>query len=149
MAKNVLTAPRCRIMFNGKIFAYGTNVAVNVAYDVQPVKCIDSLETLEHVITDYDVSGSISKVGIRGTTVKSLGLFPQVGKSADEHLQNTILQDEGVLVLMDKATPPKNLMTILRVTFASHGWQLAPGGLVGVDIQWQAIRETDESEAAS
>ena len=67
----------------------------------------------------------------------------------DEHLQNVILHKEGVLVLMDKASPPKNLRTVLRVTFSSHGWQLAAGGLVGVDIEFQAVRASDESEAAS
>ena len=149
MAKNILTAPRCRIMFDGKTVARGTNISVNVAYDVQPVIGIDSLEALEHVVTGYSVSGSISKVGVRGETVKSLGLFPNVGKDADEHLQNVLLHKEGVLVLMDKAKPPKSLMTIVRVTFASHGWQLAAGGLVGIDVEWQAVREVDESEAAS
>jgi hypothetical protein len=127
-------------MFDGKTIGRGTNVAVNVAYDVQDVQGIDSLEILEHVITGYNVSGSISRVGIRGQTVKSLGFFPNVGKDSDEHLANVIAAKEGVLVLMDKASPPKNLMTITRVTFAGHGWQLAAGGLVGVDIEWRAIR---------
>ena len=47
MGKTVLTAPRCRIMIDGKTLAFGTNVSINEAYDVQAVKGIDALETLE------------------------------------------------------------------------------------------------------
>lgn len=148
MAKNVITAPRCRIQIDGKTIGYGSNVAVNVAYDVQDVTAIDSLEVIEHAVTGYTVTGTIGMIGIRGRSVKSLGLFPKVGKDADEHLLNVILQKESVLTLMDKATPPKNLRTITRVIFASHGWNLAAGGLVGIDVEWRAIRETDETEAS-
>lgn len=147
--RNTLTAPRCRLQYQGRTIARGSNVTVNVAYDVQPVQVIDSLEPVEHAITGYNVGGTIGLIGTRGTTVKSLGWFPSTGKSSDEHLLNVILQEEGVLVLMDKATPAKILKTIKRVTFASHGWQVAAGGLVGIDVEYQGIRESDESEAGT
>lgn len=148
MSQTTLTAPRCRLMYKGVRVARGSNVNVNVAYGVEDVDEIDNLETAEHAVTSYKVTGTIGLIGMRGTTVKSLTLFPKVGKDSDEHLLNVLLHEKGTLVLMDKATPAKNLMVIYRVTFESHGWSLAAGGLVGKDVAFRGIRETDEYEAA-
>jgi hypothetical protein len=141
------TAPRCRIMVDGKIIGWGTNVSFSAPTEYQPVKAIDSIETKELAPVDYSVSGSISTVGIVGTTLKSMGLLPNTGKDADEHLLNILQQPEHVLVLMDKAEK-KNLHVITGVKFGEQGLQVAAGGIAGRNVSFQGIRETDESEAS-
>ena len=146
---NTLTAPRCRIMLDGKIIGRGTDVTVNTTTEVQDVDCIDSIETIEYAPLSYKVSGTIGLVGTKGSTVKSLGMFPKTGKDANEHLLNILLHGESVLVLMDKATPARNLMTINRVIFTDHGWSVSARQIVGINVTWRAIRETDEFEAST
>jgi len=141
------TAPRCRILMDGKTVGRGTNVSYQVAIEYQDVDVIDNFETEEYAPVSYKVSGSIGLVGIVGTTVKSRGMMPQTGKTADEHLLNVLLASEHVLVLMDKAER-KNLRTINRVVFTQEGFSLAAGGIAGNDVQFKGIRETDESEAS-
>jgi hypothetical protein len=141
------TGARCRIMVSGKIIGWGTNVTVNCATRYEDVKGIDSIETLEQAPVDYSVSGSIATVGIVGQTYKSLGLVPRTGKNADEHLLNILQMPEHTLVLMDKAEQ-RNLLTVTGVKFGEHGWTVAAGGVAGKNVNFQGIRETDESEAA-
>jgi len=143
----VFTAARCRIMVSGQIVGWGTNVTVNIATRYEEVKGIDSIETLEVAPVDYGVSGSIANVGIVGATYKSMGLVPRSGKDADEHLMNLLMMPEHTLVLMDKAEA-RNLLTVTGVKFGEHGWTVAAGGIAGRNVNFVAIRETDESEAS-
>lgn len=142
----VFTAPRCRVMMDGKIVGYGTNITVNVSTEWGDVDCIDSIETLEFVPLSYKVSGSIANVGLVGTTYKSMGMVARTGKDADEHLLNLLHDNEHALVLMDKAES-RNIVTIVRVKFGDHGFTVNAGAISGRNINWKAIRETDESEA--
>jgi hypothetical protein len=148
MAKVILTAPRCRILYDGVKVAKGTNIVVNEAYEIQDTVTIDELEVVEHPITGYTVTGTIGTVGCRNENMRTRNFLPQVGKDSQEHLLNVILKEEGQLVLLDKATPAKKLMTIIRVTFGASGWNLAAGGLVGHDVEWRGIRLRDHSETA-
>lgn len=145
----VLTAPRCRIMVDGKILARGTNVSYTAELEYQDVDVIDKFEVEEFAPVGYRVNGSISVVRVRDTTVKSLGLIPDTGKTSEEHLQNTLLQADVTMVLMDKANPPKNLAVLTGVKFQSYGWALAARGIASENIPFKAIRETDESEATA
>jgi hypothetical protein len=141
------TAPRCRIMVDGKIIGWGTNVTVNVVHEHQDVDVIDSLETVEYAPISYKVSGTIGTVGVVGSTYKSMGLVPMTGKDAEEHLLNVLQDPDHSLVLMDKAES-RNIVTITKVKFMTHGFNLAAGGIAGRNVEWRAIRETDESEAS-
>jgi len=145
----VLTAPRCRIMIDGKILARGTNVSYTAEISYEDVVVIDKLEVDEFAPTGYTVNGSISVVRVRDTTVKSLGIIPETGKNSEEHLQNVLLQADVTMVLMDKADPPKNLAVLTGVKFLSYGWALAARGIASENIPFKAIRETDESEASA
>jgi hypothetical protein len=134
-------------MVDGKIIGWGTNVTVNVVHEHQDVDVIDSLETVEYAPISYKVSGTIGTVGVVGSTYKSMGLVPMTGKDAEEHLLNVLQDPDHSLVLMDKAES-RNIVTITKVKFMTHGFNLAAGGIAGRNVEWRAIRETDESEAS-
>lgn len=142
------TAPRCRIMMDGKTIGRGTNVSYTSETEYQPIEQIDSIEVVEWAPVGYRVTGSISQIGMVGTTPKSQGMFPATGKTSDEHLLNILLHGEKTLVLMDKPEK-RNLVILYRVVFSTHGFSLAARGVAGRDVQFQAVRETDESEAST
>jgi hypothetical protein len=141
------TAPRCRVMVNGKVVGWGQNISVNVELELADVVAIDSIEDLEHAPVSYKVNGTLGNVWIVGTTYKSQGFVPRSGKDADEHLLNILQAPLHTLVLMDKAET-RNLVTITKVSFAGHSMQMSAGAIGGRNVNWKAIRETDESEAA-
>jgi len=139
------TAPRCRILLEGKVVARGTNFTMRCSEEVQDVDVIDSVETIEYATVGYKVSGSIGRVKSVGTTVKSLGMFPNTGKDAEEHLSNILAMDGQVLQAMDKGES-KVLHTITGVKFTDWDFSIAARGIGAVNVMWRAIRETDESE---
>lgn len=142
------TAPRCRILVDGKIIARGTNVSFEVQTEYADIDVIDSVETVEFAPVGYKVSGTIGLVGLVGTTPKSMGLIPQTGKNAEDHLLNILLHDESVMQLLDKGEE-RTIVTLTRVVFQSHGFQVSARGVAGRNVSFKAIRETDESEATT
>jgi len=147
MPSTYLTAPRCRIMIDGRIFARGTNVQYAAELDYQDGEVLDKVEVDEFAIVAYRVSGTIGMIKTRGITPKSLGLIPETGKDDDEHLENILLQKDIVVVLMDKANPPQDLATLTGCKFTSYGWAIAARGVASENIAFKAIREKDESES--
>lgn len=142
-----VTGARARIMVDGAVVGFATAVSYTVTYNYQRQDCIDSLETVELVPVGMSVSGRIGTIKIAGRTAKSMGLIPRAGKDADEHLQNVLLQKDATFAVYDKGTS-KTLATVTGVRFTGHGLNINAGGIVGEDIPFEAIRETDESEAA-
>jgi len=139
------TAPRCRILLDGKIVGKGTNVQFTVEYEYQDIDVLDNIEVEEFAPVSYRVNGSIGIVGAVGTTVKSLGMFPETGKDKDEHLLNVLLHGQSVLQLMDKVES-KTLHYLYGTVFASHGFSVAARGISGVNVNFKSIRHQDESE---
>jgi len=140
------TAPRCRILVDGTIVGWATNVSVNVDVEYTDIQAIDSLEDIEHAPVSYKVSGSVGNVWISGETYKSKGFIPRSGKSSDEHLLNILQRPLHTIVFVDKVEGV-NVTTVTGVTFSSHNMQVGAGAVGGRNINWKGIRETDESEA--
>jgi hypothetical protein len=142
------TAPRCRILLDGKTVGRGTNVTIRVATEYADIDCIDSLETLEFAPVGYKVTGTIGKVKVVGTTPKSEGFFDRSGKTSDEHLLNLITSGYRVLQLLDKVEN-QSIAVINSVVFESWDLSVAARGVAALNMSWKAIRETDESETSS
>lgn len=141
-----LTAPRCRIVIDGRTLARGTNVQYTAEIDYQDGEVLDNVEVDEFAPVAYRVSGTIGMIKTRGITPKSLGIIPETGVDADEHLENILLQKDITLVLMDKADPPQNLATLTGCKFSTYGWAVAARGIANENIAFRAKREKDESE---
>jgi hypothetical protein len=141
----VFTGARARLSINGKKVGYATNVSGQEELELQDVECLDNIEVEEIVPVAYRVSGSASTVRLVGETPKSEGYFPTAGSSPEEHLQNILLQADLVMTVEDSKTG-KLLMTLEQVKMASQGFSINARGIVGLDVQYKAVRMRDESE---
>ena len=144
----IITGARSRFTVNGKVVGYakGVNVSENISYE--PIEVLDNIEVEEHVPTSYSVTFSASMFRLINTTLKSEGMFPSNGANAEEHLEN-ILLTSGIMKATIEDTKTNKIYTELQeVKITSHNWSIDARGVVGEDVEFVAIRVSDESELA-
>ena len=142
----VFTGARARLMINGRKVGYATNVSGSEELTLEGIDVLDNIQTEEFVPTGYAISFSCSTVRVIGETVKSLGIFPSIGKSPDEHLQNILTSGDLVVVIMDNKTK-KAMMTVEQCKCSGQNFTVNARGVVGQDLSFVGIRMLDESEA--
>ncbi len=140
-----LTGARCRFLLNNKRIGYARNVAITEEIEYQPLEVLDNIEVEEFVPIAYRVRFTCSMFRIVGATLKSMGFFPESGKNSGEHLRNVLLSGEMVAVLEDTKTQ-QPISTLQQVKVASHNWTVDARGIVGEDVEFNAIRVGDETE---
>jgi hypothetical protein len=143
----VFTGCRARFSLDGKKVGYATNVSGSEEIQYDPVEVLDNIQVEEYVPVAYRVTFTASLVRIVGETVKSMGLFPKLSTSPEEHLKNILLNGDLVATLEDGKTK-KTIMTLEQVKLASHNFTINARGLVGQDLTFVAIRMKDEAESA-
>lgn len=141
----VFSGARARLMLEGVKVGYCTNVAGSEEIQYDPVEVLDNIQVEEFVPIAYRVTFTASLVRIIGETVKSLGWFPQQGRSPEDHLQNILVSGELVAVIEDNKTG-RAMMTLEQVKVASHNFTVNARGVVGQDLTFVAVRMKDESE---
>jgi hypothetical protein len=142
---NVLTGARARLSLNGVKVGYATGVSIRETITYEPIKVLDSIQVVEHVPTDYDVSMTADLVRIVGETIKSQGWFPQQGASPSEHLTNILSNGELKATIEDTATG-QIVMNVEGVRISERNVQVNARGVVGVNVSMVAIRARDESD---
>ena len=142
----VLTGARARFYLNGKQVGYATNVSLGEGITYEPIKVLGNIEVEEHVPTDYEVQRfTTSMFRIVGETVKSVGWFPKIGGSSDEHLEN-ILTSGDLTATIEDIKNQQNIATVEQVKVASHNYTIDARGVVGEEVEFVAVRVRDESE---
>lgn len=141
----VFTGARARLVLKGKKIGYCTNVSGSEEIAYEPIDVLDNIQTEEFVPVGYTVTFTASMVRIVGETVKSLGIFPPLGKTPQEHLENILVNGEMVAIIEDNKTG-QQLMKLEQVKCASHNFTVNARGVVGQDLTFVAIRMRDESE---
>lgn len=141
----LFTGARARFLIEGRKVGYARNVAVTEEIQYDPVEVLDNIEVEEFVPVAYRVTFTASQFRIIGETVKSLGLFPNVGGNVGEHLENILISGDLVATVEDTSTG-KIFATLEQVKVASHNWTIDARGVVGEDMTFVAIRVKDESE---
>jgi hypothetical protein len=141
----VFTGARARLMIQGKKVGYCTNCAGSEELQLEPIEVLDNIQVEEHVPVGYRVTFTASTVRIIGETIKSVGIFPKVGKSPEEHLTNVLVSGELVAVIEDNKTNSA-MMTLEQVKCSSHNFTVNARGVVGTDLTFVGIRMLDESE---
>ncbi len=141
----LFTGARARFSIEGVKVGYARNVAVTEEIQYDPVEVLDNIEVEEFVAVAYRVTFTASQFRIIGQTIKSLGFFPNVGTTTDQHLENILVSGDLVATVEDTATG-KMFATLEQVKVASHNWTIDARGVVGEDMTFVAIRVKDESE---
>lgn len=145
----ILTGARCRFSVNGKVIGYARNVNISESLQYEPIETLDNLEVEEHVPVGYAVTMSASMFRLVGSTLKSEGLFPSNGANAEEHLRNVLLQSGIMAATVEDTKTGKVISEVSNVRVTTHNWGIDARGVVGEDVEFVAIRVSDESEIAS
>lgn len=141
----LITGARTRFSIGGVKVGYAKGVNVSEEIEYFPVEVLDNIEVEEYVPIAYRVMFSASFFRIVGETIKSLGWFPKVGNNTNEHLANILTTGVLTGTLEDNQTG-KILGTIEQVKLSRQSLGFDPRGVVGVDVEFNAIRFKDESE---
>jgi len=142
---NVLTGARARFSLNGIKVGYATGVTIREAITYEPIKILDSIQVVEHVPTDYDVSMTADFVRIVGETIKSQAWFPKQGATPEEHLTNILSSGELKATIEDNETA-QIIMNVEGVRIAERNVNVMSRGVVGSNVSMVAIRARDESD---
>jgi hypothetical protein len=142
---NVLTGARARFSLNGVKVGYATGVSVRESITYEPIKVLDTIQVVEHVPTDYDVSMTADLVRIVGETIKSLSWFPAQGATPEEHLTNILASGELKATIEDNETS-QIVMNVEGVRISERNVNVSARGVVGTNVSMVAIRARDESD---
>ena len=143
----IYTGARARFSIEGKTVGYARNVSGSEAIEYVPVEVLDNIEVEEYVPVAYRVTLTAGMFRIVGETLKSNGLFPSNGQNSSQHLLNILATGELNAQLEDTKTG-KIIAQFTQVKVASHNFATDAKGLVGEDVEFNAIRMQDESEVA-
>jgi hypothetical protein len=144
----ILTGCRARLTVAGKKIGFARGVTVSEGVEWTPIKVLDSIETVEHVPVNDDISFTASMFRIVGSTLKSEGLMASCGANSEEHLQNILLTSSIMNAIIEDTKTGKVVCEIVDVKVASHNWTIDAGGVVGEDVEFVGVRVMDESELA-
>lgn len=145
----VLSGVRCLFNIEGVKCGWASSVSLGESVEYQPVEVLNNIRVEEHVPVAYRVTNfSARKFRIVGETLKSLGYFPKVGNSTDEHLLNVLTTGVLSATLEDTVTGT-TIATITDVRVQDHNYTVDARGIVGEDITFVAITVKDESETAA
>jgi hypothetical protein len=141
----VFTGARARLSVNGVKVGYARNCNGREELQHEPVEALDNIQVEENVPTRYRVSFSMGFVRVVGTSLKSLGWFPQLGQNPEEHLTNVLTQGILTVTIEDNQTGAV-FMTLEQASATSRNFTIDATGIVGIDVDFVGIRMRDESE---
>lgn len=140
----VFTGARARFSINGVKLGYATDVNGGEEIEYFPIEALDNIEVEEHAPIAYRANLSASKVTLISETLKSLGFFPQVGQSPQEHLQNILLQQDMVCTVEDSKTG-KVPVTVEQVKTQARNFRINARAVVTEDVTFVCTRLRDET----
>lgn len=141
----VFTGARARFLLNGKKVGWATNVSGSEEIQYDEAEVLDNIQIQEHVPVRYRCTLTMSQIRIVGQTLKSAGFFPKLGANGEEHLRNILTNGELVATIEDNETS-QILAAYEQVKVASRNFTINATGIVGEDVNFVAIRTSDESE---
>lgn len=143
----VMTGVRMIFSLKGKAVGYATGVQVGEDIRYEALRVLGKLRVPEHVPVSYDASLQVSHFRLVGETVKSLGFFPESGKTDEEHLLNVLTSGELSATLRDIKTK-KVAMAGEQVKLQSRNYRVDAAGVVGEDLTFVLTVIKDEFETA-
>jgi len=144
----VFSGPRAKLLINGKVVGYVTDVNGSEEIEYLPVDVINNIYTEEFVPVAYRVSFSASLVRIVGETMKGEGFFPRLGDGSSQVLLDNILKTEDLTVIVEDNQTNSMICQLEGVKITSKSFTVTARGLVGKNLTFLAIRMRDETETA-
>lgn len=143
---NVFAGPRCKFKIEGKTIGYGTNVEIGESIEYTPCEVLDNIEVAEWVAVSYRVNFTCGSIKLVNQSLKQQGLFPNTGKSSEDHLLNILNSGDLTATIEDSKAPYAVIATITGVKVASHNFRVSARAIVGEDITFVGTRILSEGE---
>ena len=132
---NVVHGARCYFVLDGRPVAYGQGVSFSWSLAQTPIKALGSLQTVEHVSTDYNISNfSIEVVELVKRSLIDLGIQPTLDAALTAR----------ELTIEVKDNPSDIAMYVLEgVKFESSNFSLRHGqpSMQGVNLVARGLRD--------
>jgi hypothetical protein len=152
MATNVITGARAQFYINGTQVAWASGVSVGETIQYEEVDVLDEMNVAEHVPVGVRITLSCEIFrtvnGTQGAqprgkmgSLKGQGIFPK-----NEGTPNNILTTTPYSVIIKDRLTGATLAAIDGVKASSQNFNISPRGLVGQNVQFVAIRLTDDGK---
>lgn len=142
---NTLHGARAIFSIGGVRAGYAQNVAYSSSYSLQPMSVLGSVEIIQHIPTSYTATLTCNNFRLVGTTLRTLGLWPKLGTTAQEHLRNLVNIAEITASIEDIQTNAV-IMLAEGVRIESESVSISAGNLIASDVSLVVRRIRDESE---
>jgi hypothetical protein len=134
----VFSGARARFKVSGVTVGYAAGVSGEETIDYEPVEVLDLLEVREHVPVAYRCSLNAQIFRIIGDSLKKQGIFPKPEDIITSNALDAAIEDAGVT---------RNTAALFTgVRTAGHTWDVAARGIVSENVNFVAIKVTDEYE---
>lgn len=153
---SVISGARARLMLNGQVVGFATDVSCSEEIQVEAIRTLDSFHTLEFVPVGYDISFSASRVRLFGGSLRggndatgrgdALDVVAKHGADAATHFAN-VLNKQSFSAIIEDTIAAKTFARIEQVQVVRHNWSVSARGIVGEDIEFVGVRIVDETEA--
>lgn len=148
MPSEVFTGVRARFSINGVRVGYAVGVTIRETLVHEPIKVLDSIQVIEHVPVDYEVSLTADVIRLVDKPLKSLGWIPKQGATPKAHLDNIMALGELVAQIEDNQTG-RVVAVVEGVRVQEQGMNITARGVVGQNVSMVAKRFRDESDTAA
>ena len=130
---NTLTGSRVNFMLEGNLVGFASNLSYSHNYTLAPLNVIGSIETIQHIPVQYQAGITFNNFRVLGRTLRTLGLWPRIGKNPTDHMMALIQIPELTAVCEDVVT--QTIILIAEgVRIESSAVQMAANSLMQEDI---------------
>lgn len=136
----VFSGPRARFKLQGVTVAYAGGVSGEETIDYEAVDVLDLILVKEHVPVAYRATLNAQIFRIIGNSLKNQNVFPKPDK--------IITAESLTASIEDAELTGKTMAFFTGVRTAAHTFDITARGLVSENVNFVAIKVTDESESA-
>lgn len=127
MSNRVLSGGRAEFFLNGYSMGFATGVDINENIRQEPVNVLNNLRPVEFAVTGYSVSFTVNEYRLPNSDLVDAGLWPQMGRTAEEMKRNFLNFEPMTADLYDTFTSTMvgKLFGVVpqtrRITFTQQG----------------------------
>jgi len=146
MAQNILTGGRARFFLNGIRVGWAQGVTVVEDIVQEPAMVLDMLVPAEHVTTAYTVQLTAQIYKVPRKDLVSVGLWPKMGRTHDEHKALLVDFPEMTAEVWDSYLDIP-VMKVYGIKPRTRNLAVQARGLVSTNCTFVALYFSDEGTA--